>query len=226
MLADQPVNKESCEEALMQKCVRTFALTLTMLAALAPELRAQEPMSSDDREVMSYKLTMPAVKKWEAAMRSMVDMAKKDPDVQKYTRMQSQIEALQKKDELTETEQEQLEKLREQVAAMEEDSEEDDLDDDATLTELAAKIAKVKPAADALRQAGITPREYLVFSLALMHASLYVGMKQSGMATERPEDVSPANIKFVEDNWAQLKAIQDEYQKANKQIDIMVKKRS
>ena len=90
----------------------------------------------------------------------------------------------------------------------------DSSDDDMSIDEMAREITKIKAFADALQKAGMTPREYVMFSFALMEASLHVAMKKQGLADE-PEDIHPANIRFVEANAALLEALQARVENVN-----------
>jgi hypothetical protein len=85
-----------------------------------------------------------------------------------------------------------------------------------SISEMAKKASEIKPFADALRQAGMTPREYAIWTMAYLEAAMVVSLKQSGMTKEIPKDANLANAKFVEDHMADLQAIQKEFEQIKK----------
>jgi hypothetical protein len=52
--------------------------------------------------------------------------------------------------------------------------------------------------------------------LSMMQAGMVAGFKKAGMLKEIPKDVSPENVKFMEEHEAQLKALQQEMEAASK----------
>lgn len=197
----------------MLKYLRTFTTVVGILACVAPGVSAQKTSAdSDEKEIQAYRLTMPAVKKWEAITRHMAAWAKTDPETQAHIKLQGTIDSLREKDELTEAEQARLEKLEQQLEAMDKSSDSES-DDGLTLAQMAAQFAKFKPMADALRRAGMTPREYAVFSLAMFQAHGFAQLKKSGMVKEIPKGVNVENIKFVETHFTELNALMEEMQK-------------
>jgi hypothetical protein len=200
----------------MLKHLRTFTIVVGILASLAPHISAQKTStSSDEKEIQAYRLTMPAVKKWEATIRHVAAWAKSDPETQAHIKLQGTIDSLRNKDELTEAEQARLEKLEQQLEAMEKSSD-SDTEDDLNIAQMAAQITAFKPMAEALRRAGMTPREYAVFSLAMFQAHGFASLKKSGMVKEIPKDVNVENIKFVEEHFAEINALMEEMQKISK----------
>jgi hypothetical protein len=104
-------------------------------------------------------------------------------------------------------------KIREQLMKDDEDSE---TLDDMTISQLAKKASEIKPFADALRQAGMTTREYAIWTMAYLEAAMVVSMKQTGMTRDIPKDANLANAKFVEDHMADILAIQKEFERLTK----------
>lgn len=209
----------------MQKLLRILALASALAAFAAPRLAAQKESALDDKELKSYRLTMATVKKFENAVEALANWAKNDPQTQANIRMQAAIDSLREKEELTEAEEERLEKLEQQRASMGE-KEDDETSDDPSIDDIAAAIAKMPPVANALRRAGLTSREYVVMSLALFEAQAYVSLKQQGLITEIPKDANTANVKFVQDNAAVLKLLYEKLEKVNKAFELPTKKGS
>jgi hypothetical protein len=68
------------------------------------------------------------------------------------------------------------------------------------------------PLRDAIAQAGLTPREYSLFTLTLMQSSLgAVLVERDASAIDHlPANVAKENVRFVQGHQAQLQAIQAE----------------
>jgi hypothetical protein len=67
-------------------------------------------------------------------------------------------------------------------------------------------IASVPHMSDALAKAGLPPREYAKFSLAMLQAGMVAAMKKSGtIKTIPPESgVSPENVQFMIDHEKEI----------------------
>jgi hypothetical protein len=97
-------------------------------------------------------------------------------------------------------------------------------DDDAggdakTLSDMERKINSMPVMASALKQSGISARDYAKFTMAMMQASFAEVAKQmsakSGKPFQVPDGVNPANITFVEQHQADLKKMEDGYNALN-----------
>jgi hypothetical protein len=203
----------------MKQHVRT-AVAALLVTAMPAALAAQgaKLAAADARELASYRLTMETVKKVQTATRSMVAELKKDPKFQRQMKLEAEIEALNKKEELTEAEQGRLAALEEERERLEESSELN-LGSATSLDEMEASVKKMPVVANALKQAGLSPREYGTFMMAMIQASMVAGFKKAGMIKELPRDVNPDNVKFVEEHEAELKAVQAEFQALSKGDD-------
>ena len=83
--------------------------------------------------------------------------------------------------------------------------ESEDGDDAQTISDVVAKFDRYPAAKNAITSAGMTPREYIVFSFALLQTGLAVwGADQSG---GQAQGVSAANIAFYKKNEAFLKKL-------------------
>jgi hypothetical protein len=190
----------------------------TLLVSLMPSLmwaQGAQPADADAKELASYRLTMDTLRKVEVASRAMVAAAKQDPRFQKLQKIQAELEALEKKEELTDADVERMEALEAQKEELEA-STDLDLGSADSLDEMEANIAKSPMVAKALQQAGLTPREYSKFMMAMVQAAFAAGFKKAGMLKELPAGVNPDNVKFVEEHEAELKAMQAEFEKMSK----------
>ena len=80
----------------------------------------------------------------------------------------------------------------------------EDGDDSQSISEVAAKLDRYPAAKNTIEEAGMTTREYVVFSFALLQTGLAVwGAEQSGGKAT----VSAANVAFYKKNEAFLKKL-------------------
>jgi hypothetical protein len=170
----------------MQALARTLVMAMGGLLFVVPPASAQREAQeeADAKTIASYRLTLSALRKYEAIADHLSTWLKTQPAAQV-----------------------------EQAGASASSS-----NDDMSIDEMAKEVVKVKAVADALQKAGMTSREYVIFTFALAEAGLYVEMKKRGLADD-PEDTNPANIKFVEDNAAVLKALQTKVESVNKGLE-------
>ena len=199
----------------MKRFVRPLAVAMSM--ALPFTVSAQSPAANDAdmKEIARYTLTMETVHKFEKAMGFMMEEAKKDPKYATQIKLKAQIDSLEKKDELTDDEQTKLDSLREQLERAEAADNTNDMSRANTIAEMADAASKMPIVANSLRRAGLTPREYAVFTMAFLQASMYQSMKQAGIK-EVPKEMNPANAKFVDAHMAELAAMQERMKGASK----------
>jgi hypothetical protein len=190
-----------------------------LLASMISGLSAQgaRPSDADLKEIATYKLTMETVEKVKVATRAMIGEIKKDPKYQQLLKLEAEIDALEKKDDRTEAEDAKLAALNEEKEKLESASDGPlSLGQANSLSEMEANIRKSPPIANALQSAGLSPREYSTFMMAMIQASMVAGFKKAGMMKELPKEVNPENVKFVEEHEAELKAMQAEFEKLAK----------
>jgi hypothetical protein len=145
----------------------------------------------------------------------MVEM-KKDPTFQDVARIEAEINALEKKDELTQAEQERLDGLIAKKEALEDSMGGLSMSSARTLDDMVAQIKKIPPMMAGLEAAELSPREYSKFMLSMLQAGMVAGFKKAGMMKEIPKEVPAENVKFMEEHEAELKALQQEMQAAAK----------
>ena len=204
----------------MKQVVRTVLVACLAVSIAVSSLAAQMPGLSpaDSKELASYRLTMDTAKKVFGAMRSLMMEMKKDPKVQALMKTETEIEALEKKDELTDAESERLDKLREQRDQQKEaveaaNSAGVNLSNAASLDEMEAQIKRQPQAMAALSQAGLSAREYSRFMIASLMAGMVASFQKSGMIKELPKELKeiPAeNIQFMNEHAAELEQMRKE----------------
>lgn len=192
---------------------------LLLLFTLSVNLSAgAQALSADEKELATYTLTMPTVRKVAAVMQAMNDLEAQDPKVKELATIREEIDAIENKDELTEADEQNLEKLRGRAEALEEEIDRmDGAGDASTITEMAQRIKEHRGAAAILAREGIAPREFATATLALFQAAMVKGFSQGKVDMARlPPGVNPANVKFVEENEKELAELQKQMQGTTK----------
>lgn len=196
-----------------------------MIVSLISTPNAQSPgfSAADSKELASYQLTMETTKRVYAMMRAVAEEMASDPRAQSLQKTKAEIEALSKKDELTDAESRRLEKLEAQAEQQEDALQQAtaglNLDDARSLNEMEAAIKANRSLMAGLNKAGLTPRDYSKYMLASLMAGMVAGFQKSGMLNEMPKDlkeVNPANVKFMLEHEAELAALQKEMEKLGK----------
>ena len=203
----------------MKPCIRTVLIASTIVSFVSATA-AQSPgfSAADSKELASYRLTMETTKKVHALMRSVMQEMASDPKFQALQKTKGEIEALSKKEELTDAESERLEKLRslaeEQEDALEETTDgQMNMSNAQNLNDMEAAIKSNPRFLAAMTKAGLTPREFSKYMLATLMAGMVAGFQKSGLVKELPKElkeVHPDNVKFMLEHEAELTAMQKE----------------
>jgi hypothetical protein len=208
----------------MNLCIRA-ALTASVIVSLTSAANAQSYgfSAADSKELASYRLTMDTTKKVYTMMRAVMQEMSSDPNYQALQRTKAEIEALSKKEELTDAESARIEKLQMQVEQQEDALQQANsgmnLNDAQTLNEMEAKIKASPRFVAALSKAGLTARDYSKYILASLMAGMVAGFQKSGVLKELPselKEVNPDNVKFILEHEAEIAAMQKEMEALEK----------
>jgi hypothetical protein len=191
----------------------TAAVCAAFAVCSSPLLAQSRTLSADEKELAAYTLTMANVKKVAAALQLMMAEMEKDPKVREAKKIDADIKALEKKDELTDAESAQLDKLRERKDALEEEVKDSQWgtsgSGNQSLDDMEASIKRHPAAAGILSSQGLSPREYAKTIMALLQAAMAEGFSQGKLDLAKlPPGINPENIKFVRENKAALDEIQ------------------
>jgi uncharacterized protein DUF4145 len=201
----------------MPRPVRAAVAVFVFVAFTTPLVAQTAALSADEKELAAYRLTVPTLNKVAAAMRSMAQEMMQDPKVKEGMKLEAEIDALEQKEELTEAEQEKLEKLRERQTALEESMPSPMGNNAQTLSDMEAAITQFPQMARALQREGLTPREYATFMLAMLQAGLAYGLSQGKLDMSKlPAGINPENIKFIAEHQKELEAMQKEFEVLSK----------
>ena len=189
----------------------TTSCALALVVSLAAAGQAPKPSDADVKELSSYTLTMDTLNKVDRAMRAVMVEMRKDPKVQEIQRLQTELEALRKKDQTTEEEDRRIETLGLRIEELESEASPLKMNDVATISEMAAMIEKEPRMSAALQRESLTPREFSKFMLAMFQAGFAAGLQKAGLVNTTPEGTNPANIKWIIEHEADLKKMQESW---------------
>ncbi len=191
--------------------VSAFIVTLFPAAAFAQMPGTNDP---DYKEVLAYRLSVPALAKVVQATRNLSVAIKSDPRYLKQQGLMAEIKKLEAKDELSDAESARLEKLKTDLDQLE--SSVFDTESAKSLSGMAAQLQKEPVFAKALADAGLPARDYAKFVLAYFQAAMVHGMMKSGLVKEVPKElaatVNMENVKLVGEHEAELAAFAKEMQ--------------
>jgi hypothetical protein len=199
---------------MLKRIVPAVALAVLVASPALAQLPLKSLNDPDAKELAAYRLTVPTLNKVVVATRTMMAEMKKDPSFQDVARIETEINALEKKDELTQAEQERLDGLIAKKEALEDSMGGLSMSNARTLDDMVAQIKKIPPMMAGLDAAELSPREYSKFMLSMLQAGMVAGFKKAGMMKEIPKEVPAENVKFMEEHEAELKALQQEMQAA------------
>lgn len=199
---------------------RTMAVVIALAALTAPA-GAQRRTSSaaddaDTKEIGAYRLTEPVLQKILVATRAMGDAMQNDPKYREYMTAEKELKALKQKDETTPADDKRIEALEQKIEAFEKSAESSGGGGDAqSLADMERKIAAMPHMSDALRTAGLTPREFALFEMCALQAGIVAGMQKSGQTlSQLPAGIQPANVQFMKDHEKQFEALRTAMQGA------------
>ena len=210
---------------MTQPRTRAFLVTSFVLltcAASGRALSAQVALDADAKELKSYALTTAAMKQFVAATRNLMAAAKADPRFNEVMKLEAEVDKLEEKEEPTEADLARIDKLNEQLETLKSSLPRVNMADAnlKTLSDVENAIKAEPMMATALKSAGMSPRDYAKFTLAFFQAAMIHGMQKSGLVKEIPKDlqatVNMENIKFIEDNQAEITKLMAEFQAAGK----------
>jgi hypothetical protein len=186
-----------------------LAIAASLVSPGAPQVRTRSSADPDLNEIASYTLTMDVVNKVDRVNRSMLATLKTDPRFAEAAKLETELEALRKKDETTEAEDKRKEQIEARLEALTTRQEKlFNLNDAKTLADMTARIQAFTPMVSALQKEGLSARDYAKFMLTLIQTGFAAGLQKAGMLKETPEGVNPANIKFVLEHEEDLKKLQ------------------
>lgn len=171
--------------------------------------RTAQGVPSDAQEIEAYRLTSPALKTVANVNRALVQEMMKDPAMREALTLRAEIEALSRKDDLTEAEAQRLDALEVRMDRLEEEVN-PLAGEAASLAEMEVRIRKFPPLMRALQREGMEPREYATFWLVFMQAAFVHGFQKSGLLKEVPVGVNMENVRFIAEHAEEIAAMQQE----------------
>ena len=184
-----------------------LALTILLVSLASVPAAAQAAADADTREVQAYRLTLPKLKQLNAAMADLRRQREADPAYQQVLKKKQELAVLSEKEAPTDSDQERMDQLEAELREAEETEDAPEDTEDKSLTAMAQRMAADPRIAGALKRAGLAPREAATMQLAFIQVAFAVGLLESGTIKEMPKDVNPENVKFLQANRAEIKAL-------------------
>lgn len=184
-----------------------LALTILLVALASVPAAAQATADADTREVQAYRLTLPKLKQLNAAMADLRRQREADPASQQVLKKKQELAVLSEKEALTDSDQERMDRLEAELREAEESEDAPEDTEAQSLSGMAQRMAADPHIAGALKRAGLAPREAATMQLAFIQVALIVGLLESGTIKEIPKDVNSENVKFLQANRAEIKAL-------------------
>jgi hypothetical protein len=200
----------------MKPSLIVAAACAALLTTMVPAAQARQKPATDrdEADLRAYRLAAATLHKVSAAAHVFAQAMQNDPKYRDAMAAGRELQALQDKENRTEAEDRRVDALEEQVEAAEKQfqalSASNDSDDSPTLDDMAHKIASIPHMSEALKSAGLTPREFATFETAVSQAGFAAGFKKAGTLKELPPGVSPENVQFVLDHETELQRIQED----------------
>lgn len=166
---------------------------------------------SDLKEVSTYKLTVPVLKQVVLATRNLVAAMPSDPRFQRAQKLKAEMAAMSaamEKGEPTEADVEKIQKIGQEIEAIEGSL--NIMGGQKSLDEIEAAALREPLVGKAMKAAGLSAREYAKFMAALLQASMIAGFQKEGMLKTVPKEANLENVKFVEQHAAELAAFMKE----------------
>jgi hypothetical protein len=189
------------------RCRTPLALTILLMAIGAPPAAAQgSTADADTREVQAYRLTLPKLKQLNAAMADLHRQRDADPAQQQLSKKKQELAELSEKEDPSDSDRARMDRLEAEIRDAEE-ADDGPEDSKESLTTMAQRMAADPRIAGALKRAGLAPREAATMQLAFFQVAFTVGLLESGTIKEIPKTVNPDNVKFLQANRAEIKAL-------------------
>ena len=183
-----------------------------LTAGSSVRAQQQPAATQDDAVLRAYRLTPATLQKVGAAAHAFAQAMQNDPKYKSAMAAGRELQALQDKENRTEAEDRRIDALEKQVDEAEKAFEalapSNDSDDAQTIADAARKIANMPHMSDALAGAGLTPRDFATFEMAMMQAGFAAGFKKAGLLKQMPPGVPPENVQFMLDHERELQQIQ------------------
>jgi len=193
------------------RLVPIAAVALSMLLPVhagAQVRRAPQP-DPDMAELAAYRLTTGTLQKVTVAMQAFSRALESDAKYKAIGAAQQELDALQQKASSTAADERRMQALEQQLEQM---SREMDAGDAQNLAEMERKIAAMPHMSEALATAGLSAREYALFTLSMMQSGFAAGLKKTGQLRQLPPGVSMENVQFVIDHEREIAALSAQMQ--------------
>jgi hypothetical protein len=202
--------------------VSPVSIQKVLLAAVAALVLAAPPVASADAqgtpserdaaEIKAYRLTMGDVRKLAAAGEALNRAIANDPRYKAEQALKQEIAALEKRDNLSDAELKRVDELQTKLQEMQDKNDQGNKSAES-LDEMARQIESEPVMANAIKGAGMTPRQYSLVMIVTAQSMMAHGFQKSNAGKPLPKEVANAvladNVKLVGDNEAEIERLMD-----------------
>jgi len=186
----------------------SITLSAVLFVASIASAQGTRGKAQDDRdmaELASYRLTMATLQKLVVATQAFAQAMENDPQFKRYAAAEKELKALQAKDEPSEADEKRIAALEQELENSKLKSTDHPTTNDS-LADMERSITSIPHMSEALAKAGLSPREYAKFSLAMLQAGMVAAMKKAGTIKTIPADtgVSQENVQFMIDHEKEI----------------------
>jgi hypothetical protein len=186
----------------------SITLAAVLFVASVAAAQGTRGKAQDDRdmaELASYRLTVATLQKLVVATQVFGQAMENDPQFKRYTAAEKELKALRAKDEPSEADEKRIAALEQELENSKLTSTEHASGNDS-LADMERSITSIPHMSEALAKAGLSPREYAKFSLAMLQAGMVAAMKKAGTIKTIPADsgVSQENVQFMIDHEKEI----------------------
>jgi hypothetical protein len=193
---------------------RSVATILLSALSVCPSLAQTQTLSADEKELLAYRLTEATVQKMLNVFRDLAATMPVDPLDKELQTIRARMKVLSAKEELTDAESEEMDKLstrEEEIRETQREKEDKDGNDnnDQTISDMERSVKKHPQMMAALQRQGLGARDYAKFWLAMLQAGLVVAMSGEKVDYAKlPPGINVENVKFVEQHKEMLEQFQ------------------
>lgn len=181
--------------------------TLCAVRGAAAPAQARDEIERDMQELRQYRLTIEKVRQMAAATLAFGQAQARSPEAQARRQRAQELAALEAKPAASQSsaERKRVEAL---LAAQEADEAADaraaEEPEPRTLSDMTRRIEREPELAKAIREAGLTTREYSIVALSFVQTMIAHGLKRAGTIAEMPKEIPPENIALIQAHEAEL----------------------
>jgi hypothetical protein len=189
-----------------------FPVAISPTFAVTRPVQASAEADADLLEIRNHRLTLDGLRQLGEIYKRLAKEAGQHPKTKQLADVEAKLAALGEKEELTEVEEERMHILTEQIARIRVERDAAvSLGDPKTLSEMERKIESTPALSRAVREGGMTARQFATAQMALAQSLMAYGFQKSGAMKELPKEVSKENVEFLRAHEEEVRALTAEW---------------